>query len=489
VNVRAEPGSLVTRYQPFCRCVGLLCLLCLCPALGRAQVASPGNAQSAGEATFRTDVPERAYDIILARPTRDSVTLAILAYQHLEGYVAYGTQPGSDPTWTPVRTFPEGQPVEVVLTGLQSDTGYSYQFCFRVPTAAEFDMSPEYRFHTQRPPGSAYTFTITADPHLDEQTTPELYRQTMLNALADRPDFHIDLGDTFMTGKHPDTESAGKQYLAQRYYFGLLCHSAPLFLVLGNHDGETAREQDGTAGSTAVWANSIRKQYFPNPVPEGFYTGNDTPHPFAGRLQDYYAWEWGDALFVVLDPYWHSPRRRGRDDNWTPTLGSEQYRWLQRTLEGSDAKYRFVFIHQLVGGADRDGRGGVEVAPLYEWGGGNADGSDGLAAHRPGWPMSIHQLLVAHHVSAVFHGHDHLFAEQHLDGILYQAVPQPGWGGRFDPRRAIEYGYTQGTILGSSGHLRVTVSDTQAAVEYIRSSLPSGQDQAASVAHRCSLVP
>ena len=55
--------------------------------------------------------------------------------------------------------------------------------------------------------------------------------QTLANALADAPDFHVDLGDTFMTEKHASRESAARQYVAQRYYFGLISHSAPLYLV------------------------------------------------------------------------------------------------------------------------------------------------------------------------------------------------------------------------------------------------------------------
>ena len=67
-----------------------------------------------------------------------------------------------------------------------------------------------------------------------------MYQRTLANALADAPDFHVDLGDTFMTEKHDNRENAARQYLAQRFYFGGLCHSAPLFLVLGNHDVELA---------------------------------------------------------------------------------------------------------------------------------------------------------------------------------------------------------------------------------------------------------
>ena len=454
------------RYYRYLLVMLTISLLCYTSLLyGAPAKPAPG--------TFKTEVPAASYDIILARPTQDSITVSLLAYQNLDGYLAYGTQSGKYPVQTTTRSFTKDQPVEIVLDGLQVNTRYYYQFFSRAATTAPFTASKEASFQTQRALGSSYTFTITADSHLDENTTPALYLQTMRNAVADKPDFHLDLGDTFMTEKHASRETAAKQYLAQRYYFGQLCSSAPLFLTLGNHDGETIRENDGTAGSLAVWSNTMRKRYFPAPVPDDFYSGNGAKQQFAGQLQDYYAWEWGDALYLVLDPFWYTPQQRGGDDNWTRTLGSEQYQWLQRTLEGSKAKYKFVFIHHLVGGLDKDARGGTEAATLYEWGGKNADGTDGFAAHRPGWAMPIHQLLLQHHVSAVFHGHDHLFDKQQLDGIIYQEVPQPGWMGKYESKRATEYGYTSGEILGSSGHLRVQITPKQATISYIRALLPT----------------
>ena len=56
----------------------------------------------------------------------------------------------------------------------------------------------------------------------------------------------------------------------------------------------------------------------------------------------YYAWEWGDALFVVIDPYWSStvcvdePFGGGpkRTNLWEVTHGDAQYQWLKATLEG-----------------------------------------------------------------------------------------------------------------------------------------------------------
>jgi hypothetical protein len=293
-----------------------------------------------------------------------------------------------------------------------------------------------------------------------------------------------------MSEKHESRENAARQYLAQRYYFGQISRSAPLFLVLGNHDGENPRGGGRDPAGLAVWSNTMRKRYFPNPVPDGFFTGNTTRHPEAGLLQNYYAWEWGDALFVVLDPFWFSQQQRGRRDNWSRSLGEEQYQWLKRTLGASRAKFKFVFIHHLVGGLDGQCRGGSEAAPLWEWGGKNADGTDGFKQNRPDWAMPIHALLLTNHVNIVFHGHDHFYARQDLDGIVYQEVPQPGnEDSPRVPRNAADYGYKSGTILGGSGYLRLRVSPDQATVEYVESSSPGSKQSAASVSHQYSISP
>jgi len=400
--------------------------------------------------------------VILGRPTATSVTVSILYSHSVRADVLYGLQQDHLTCHTGLLDFHARQPQSIVLTKLKPNTRYFYQV-----QSAPMENPCIGTFHTQRRPGRPFVFTVQADSHLDANTSPELYRQTLANALADTPDFHIDLGDTFMTDKHPSRDSAARQYLAQRDYLGNVGRSAPIFLVPGNHDGESGKLRRGGEDSLAVWSNTMRKRYFPNPVPDGFYTGNATKDPFAGLLQDYYAWEWGDALFIALDPYWYSDHR-GSKDNWGLTLGREQYDWLKKTLETSHARFKFVFIHQLVGGLDRQGRGGVEAVPFYEWGGRNADGSNGFDDHRPGWGLPIHPLLIRNHVTAVFHGHDHFFSHQERDGIAYILVPQPGHLSPRDKDMAGDYGYRSGTSLPSPGHLRVKVSSQNITVTYIR---------------------
>ena len=122
----------------------------------------------------------------------------------------------------------------------------SYRFSFRRPGAASFEQSEEYSFHTQRAAGSAFTFAVQADSHLDENVSPAVYTRTLTNMSSASPDFLIDLGDTFMTDKRrTDFKLALPQYVAQRYYFGLIGRSAPVFLALGNHDGEGGSRSGG----------------------------------------------------------------------------------------------------------------------------------------------------------------------------------------------------------------------------------------------------
>jgi len=424
--------------------------------------------RAAGTNYFNVAVPAHDYDLILARPESHSLTISALAYRDMEACVFFGTQPNDCTNQTPPQKLKAGVPFAFFLNPLQSDTKYFYRFHSCLSGKKPFTDSPDYSFHTARSPGSTFAFTMTADVHLDEHTSAEVYQQSLANIRADAPDFHIDLGNLFMTDKHATRNEAWRQYLAQRYY---LCQlGAPLFLALGVHDGEASRYDDGSPNSLAVQSNAARKKYFPNPEPDAFFSGDTTRHAQSGLLENYYAWTWSDALFVVLDPYRYSLRSGGRNtDGWSWSLGREQYDWLARTLATSQAKYKFVFLHNMLAG-DQASRGGVEIAKFNEWGGKNFDGTEGFAQHRPGWPLPIHQLLLQNHVTAVFRAHDNFYARQELDGILYLMVPQPSFAGNDRIRDLQTYGYKQGVFLGNSGHVRVTVSPEKVLVDYLKTS-------------------
>ncbi len=416
------------------------------------------------------NVPDHLYNIILGKPTNNESSIRVLFHRNATAYVIYGSESSKLSARSPSHKFKAKETHDFVLNKLQPNSRYFYKLVYQIESNEE-QSSDEYSFHTQRIEGSPFVFTVTADSHLDENTSGEVYLRTLANASIDNPDFHFELGDTFMTGKYVKPELSEPQYMAQRYYLGSLCHSASLFFVLGNHDGES-----GSRGST-VWATQTRKRLFPNPEPNRFYTGNDQREQGVGLPQNYYQWKWGDAQFIVLDPFRYTTQRSRNGSNWPWTLGEIQYRWLKSSLQNVEAKYRFVFIHHLVGGSPMNNRGGVEVARLWEWGGKNLEGEDEFSMQRPGWDMPIHDLLVKHGVSIVFHGHDHLFIKQDLDGIVYQEVPQPGHPRSGNTNTAKEYGYLSGEIQSSSGFIRVRVGRDESRADYVRTYLPAAESQ------------
>jgi hypothetical protein len=322
------------------------------------------------------------FNILLGRPTDDSITVNVIPDQSGEISFEYGTTSGVYGLQTDATPCTVDEPVEVVIDGLVSNTRYYYRLRFRAASGDPWTAGGEHSFHTQRALGNTFTFTIISDSHFGQyggQTSDEkaLYEQTLLNVGADQPDFHIDLGDTFPMDPSPlgtgMTEAEAKAaYLTQRPYMGLTGNSVPIYLVLGNHENEEGWNFDDVFTppdqSLARVGLKYRKMYYPNPIPDDFYTGNDDPLPEAigGDTfhEDYYAWEWGDALFVVLDPYhysmtWPSEGNsyggEGMDgepggDRWDWTLGIKQYLWLKDTLENSDAKYKLVFSHQVTDG-------------------------------------------------------------------------------------------------------------------------------------------
>ncbi len=431
---------------------------------------------------------------LLGRPTDTSITVNVLVDEPLEMYLEYGTVSGSLTQQTGSVISTANVPIELDITGLQPSTRYYYRLMYRQLGSGSYTAREENTFHTQRIPGSMFTFTIQADAHVGQSVLgdQQMYFQTLFNQTLDQPDFMIDLGDALRVG--PTEGSIVSGYILHRQALGLLSGSIPAFMVIGNVDNEEGWFRDGTPNNQAVWGTNARKLYLPNPVPNGFYTG-DTDNWSSegvsgnGLRESYYAFEWGDALFVVLDPYWHTTTKphdstggsdpgTGSGDGWDWTLGDNQYFWLKDTLEQSNATFKFVFSHHPTSGPPDElfPRGGIEAAPYFEWGGNNANGSYGFNVRRPSWPMPIHDLMVANGVDIFFHGHDHVFAYEELDGIVYQLVPQPS-----DPSYGtgwIEDGnfYNGADLVNNSGHMRVTIGPNAATVEYVRAFL-NGESQ------------
>ena len=439
---------------------------------------------------------------LLCRPTDSSITVDVVADAELEVYFEYGTTPGLNPHSSTIpATYAANEPIKVVIDDLLPNTQYFYRMVYRESDETEWIVRDEYSFQTQRPAGTAFTFTIISDSHMNGGGgNVSVYEQTLENITDEPPDFHFDLGDTFWIDGDGVTSSAtaNQRYLNQRGWMASVSHSAAIFLAPGNHENEEGWNFDDV-NSKALLSVNARKRYFPNPVTDGFYSGNDDPLPAIEGdhlREDYYAWEWGNALFVVIDPYHYTMRFPydafvGGEDNdetlhthdrWDWTLGKQQFAWLKQTLEYSNAKFKFIFAHHMLGGLEDFVRGGAAAAHLFEWGGYNLDGVTwGFDTRRQGWGgVPIHQLMVANGVSAFFYGHDHLYAYQKRDGVIYQEVPSAGLTGQglqgyYNDPYTLE-------LLPSPGHLLITVSPTQTTVDYVHTS-------GAGVAHSYTILP
>jgi hypothetical protein len=470
-------------------------------------------------------------NVILGRPTSNSIAVNVLAAQKVRAYIEYGYTKSKYTEKTPIYMLENAVPKVVELKSLKASSKIYYRLRYTIDSSNTFQIGKQYSFSTAKKVSSSFTFTVHGDTHPErsgKMFNSDLYYVTMANVAQQKPDFHILMGDDFsidpLISKGQATKAnVEKIYRTHRDWLGVIGSTVPIYLVNGNHEQAAAYLLDGTVSSPAVLAGNARLKYFPLPVPNDFYSGNSKEIPGVGLPRDYYAWNWGDALFVTLDPYWHSKNpvdnvagilvaddvsgstKVGKKNSagvgsggnnagagggggnsrnlWGIGIGDDQYAWLKKTLEESDAKFKFVFAHHVMG----TGRGGIELSYDYEWGGKDPKNITSFAKERPNWELPIHDLFVKNKVSIFFQGHDHIFVTQERDGVIYQSMPNPA-----DDTFSYfnEAAYKSGTKAPNSGHVRVSVSPNLATVEYFLAarSKDSGRSNL-QVAHKYSVAP
>lgn len=426
---------------------------------------------------------------LVVRPTASGATVNVVAdrddapltlrYRSAAAAETAPWQAAGDPT----RPAPDV--CEWAIDGLKPGAHYRYR-------VIEADGAPETdrvvasgAFVTQRPAGEAFRCALLADPHiLVRDFTPDelaahpipaaeakryggvdravwtfkswrAYGHGMLPRVAQlavrrRPDFVVNLGD--MVDLHGfgfnvpvlDERWARKGFLDYRRLLGPLGARAAHFAVIGNWDGERGFFTD----EERERSRSQRFRYLPNPGATTYPEGG-SPH------QDYYAFTWGDATFVVLNVISYTKAKNllnrradpGRPDAFT--LGAAQRSWLERTLAAAKTRWRFVCIHHAVGG-----RGGDRKNSAYGRGGGRAAGV--------GEQAKIHALMVKHRVNAFFYGHDHVFTDMVVDGIHYTLPGSCGAPWKFSDR---ETGYEH--YWPDSGFAMLDVAPEQVVVTFI----------------------
>ena len=379
---------------------------------------------------------------LVGLPSATSATIAVKSLSSttsIQVYIEYGYAKTGYGLKSPTIQIAKGASQNITLSGLKPASIIYYRIRYASGTSKTFLSLAQANFATTKEVANA-VFAIQADPHMDENSSADVYNGTLAQIVAATPAFLMDLGDIFMVDKLPQKTEANiraRFELMKSFYQKI--GTIPLKICLGNHDGEL--------GYSSFNTKKYRKEYFPEQT---------------GELA-YFSFTGPDQIHIVLDPFTYT-MKNPTTAGWEWTLGKTQYDWLVDTLKNSKERHKFIYIHHLLVG-DQTSRGGVEIALKNEWGGKNNDGSYGFDTYRPGWGKPIHQLLIDHKVGFVFKGHDHLYVKQELDGIIYQTVPQPSHPG--DKINVNQYGYISGKGVGGSGFLKMSTNGNIAKVDFI----------------------
>jgi len=378
--------------------------------------------------------------ISIAKRSTTEITFSVEATETVKCYLEYGYAKDSLKNKSAILSISKKSPKNIVVSALAPGAVLFYRVRYLTSKSKSYLATQISSIKTDQVL-STNTFAIQADPHMDQNSSAEVYLGTLKEVVKAAPAFLMDLGDIFMVDKLQDKSEKNirERFELMKGYYGNL-GNVPLKITLGNHDGELGYSKFNT--------KNYRKEYFPEQT---------------GELA-YYSFEGPGQLHIVLDPFTYTTENP-KDDGWQWTLGKVQYDWLVKTLQTSTAPHKFIYIHHLLVG-NAQSRGGVEIAHLNEWGGKSNDGSYGFDQYRPGWGKPIHTLLVENKVGFVFKGHDHLYVKQELDGIIYQTVPQPSHPG--DKLDVKQYGYLSGKGVGGSGFLKVRTEGTVAYVDFVK---------------------
>jgi hypothetical protein len=437
---------------------GALLATCSLSGCGSSSRDEPGPAPAPAPAPAWERAELRVPPLTFA-PTADGFGLnTVVASGDRESLQAFVRRAG-DTAWQKLGAAElRGEDiVEWRTSGLAPGTRYDYEV--RSESAGVSTTLYAGGVTTAREPGTPFSFAVLTDTHIsprellpEDPETSDFAEETLLQVGrqidAIDPDFSINLGDVLdfhLFGFNlppPDGSWTRLGYLNYRRLFGGGLGNAGQFSVVGNWDGESGCNTE----EEIARSREQRLLYLPGPDTDTYPSG-------ASPFEDYYAFTWGDALFVVLNVMTYTPtchhlsEAGGTTTDWT--LGESQLAWLERTLENSSSRWRFLFIHHTVGGAAGD-----EANSRYGRGGGRAA--------MVGEQAIVHQLMLDHGVQVFFYGHDHVFTDMLVDGIHYTLPGSAGAPWKFTQA---ETGYAQS--WPDSGYARVDVAPDRLNVEFV----------------------
>ena len=362
--------------------------------------------------------------------------------------------------WALYRTYYK---LEIKLNGLSPSTKYYYRVLLRFKGEAYVSPRAVHSFQTKRNVEESFRFAIWADPHRNRDIKQEREPgwDTLAHSLGNEPvDFLIDVGDTWMpcTGDGvPATKGLPGLYSTlmrparngYNSYRGVsdVCADRPYYLARGNHEGISDFDKQPTRNIL----RTLLKLFVPNP--------DGTTYPQGGSMdsdydQGYFAFEWGDALFVVMDVNKYKDSKKINPSPARFHVGQAQLSWLTSVLQNSTRRWKFVFNHHLFGGGIAYGRGGAAFAFDYE--------------------QAQIQSLAEQYGAHIFHAHDHVLAKGWANGVLYYCCGC-AWCGQFYYKNYETFypdGYTSTSCNSippaceNNGYVVVEVTPTQVKIQY-----------------------
>jgi hypothetical protein len=363
--------------------------------------------------------------------------------------------------WVLYRTY---YGLEINLTGLTRSTKYYYRVLLRFEGESYASPRPAHSFQTKRNAGEPFRFAIWADPHRVESANenrrwPEW--DTLMRSLENEPvDFVMDVGDTYalcsghgipatkgLPGLYATTMRATRNGYSGYHGVSDVCADRAYYLARGNHEGISNYDKQPTKNML----RTLLQLFIPNPDGRTYPQGGSTDSDYN---QGYFAFEWGEALFVVMDVIKYKNKKEIEHSPSRFHIGEAQLLWLTSVLQGSTKRWKFIFMHHLFGGGNNYGRGGAAYAFDYE--------------------QSQIQSLSEQYNAHIFYGHDHVLAKGWANSVHYYCCGL-AWGIQFDYAKFATL-YPDGYISTScnsnppacenNGYVIVEVSSTQVKIQY-----------------------
>jgi MYXO-CTERM domain-containing protein len=340
----------------------------------------------------------------LQSPTETSIVVAWRSTTAQPSAVCWGTSASA--LTNRAGSGAMGTDHAIAITGLSADTQYFYRAAqASCPPASPGD--PLDHFRTAPPRGSARPFRmwIVGDSGTGG-TRQGNVRDAMTGALGGRPlDLFLHMGDmAYSSGTTSEFDSR---------FFGMyasVLRNVPCWPTMGNHEGGSS--DSGTESGPYYDAYVLPTNGAAGGMPSG--------------TEAYYAFDWGNVHFVVLDSH-DSPREPS----------GAMLTWLDQDLAANDSTWTIAFFHH----------------PPYTDGTHDSDTEGQLVDMRE----NANPILEAHGVDLVLAGHSHIYERSYLLRGAYDTpttaaghIVDPG-DGRLDGDGAYRSG-ADGTLYVVAGH-------------------------------------